>query len=47
MTLGDTFAILGAIVLAAIVVLGFRRSSRIPPSGRDPTDFEGPSGSHS
>jgi hypothetical protein len=46
MSLGDTCAVLGAIELAAIVVFGFWRSNRIPPSGRDPTNFEGPPGSH-
>jgi FtsZ-interacting cell division protein ZipA len=42
MTLVDALIIIGAVVLAAIVIMGFRRSSRIPPSGRDPTNFEGP-----
>jgi hypothetical protein len=43
MTPVDVLTIIGAIVLAAIVIIGFRRSSRIPPSGRDPANFEGPS----
>jgi FtsZ-interacting cell division protein ZipA len=42
MTLVDLLIIIGAIVLVAIVIMGFRRSSRIPPSGRDPSNFEGP-----
>jgi len=42
MTLVDVLIIIGAIVLAVIVIMGFRRSSRIPPSGRDPSNFEGP-----
>jgi hypothetical protein len=44
MTLVDVLTILGAIVLAAIVIMGFRGSNRIPPSGRDPANFEGPPG---
>ena len=46
MTLDDALAIFGAIVLAVILFMGFRRSTRIPLSGRDPTNFEGPPGSH-
>jgi hypothetical protein len=42
MTSIDVLMIIGAAVLAAIVIIGFRRSNRIPPSGRDPANFEGP-----
>jgi hypothetical protein len=38
MTLDDALAIFGAIVLAVILFMGFRRSTRIPLSGRDPTN---------
>jgi hypothetical protein len=42
MTAVDVLTIAGAIALVAVVIKGFRRSSRIPPSGRDPANFEGP-----
>jgi hypothetical protein len=42
MDMSDILKLLGAAALALIVVYGFRRSSRIPPSGRDPYDFQGP-----
>ena len=42
MTFMDAFTLIGAIALGAVVVYGFRGSSRIPPSGRDPANFEGP-----
>jgi FtsZ-interacting cell division protein ZipA len=42
MALVDVLIIIGAIVLAVIVIMGFRHSNRIPPSGRDPSNFEGP-----
>jgi hypothetical protein len=42
MTVVDALTITGALALVAVVIKGFRRSSRIPPSGRDPASFEGP-----
>ena len=42
MTAVDVLTITGTIALVAVVIKGFRRSSLIPPSDRDPTNFEGP-----
>jgi hypothetical protein len=38
MTVADILTIAGAVALGCIMFLGFRRSNRIPPSGRDPND---------